>query len=206
MSIFFGPVTAATTRADADVEITGESEEDEFGSDIAQESIDASGDVNGDGYIDLLVGAPYEDSGGSSAGKVYLWLGPVTSGSRSAATYDAAIAGTEAYANIGYNFATTDLDGDGSADLLLGALNDNTSAIDAGAVFVYYGPISGDTDASSADAAILGEAEDDDLGFPMTGGFDWNGDSYEDILVASPDYVATTDDEGIVYMVFGGSL
>ncbi|MBC8263161.1 MAG: FG-GAP repeat protein [Anaerolineales bacterium] len=48
----------------------GEAEEDEAGTGLA-----GGGDVNGDGFADFLVGAPYNDENGTSAGKVYLALG-----------------------------------------------------------------------------------------------------------------------------------
>ena len=65
--IFFGGASMDNT---ADVTLTGASDEDKFGT-----SVSTAGDVNGDGYFDVIVGANYNDAGGSDAGSAYIYLG-----------------------------------------------------------------------------------------------------------------------------------
>ena len=54
----------------ADLKISGEATDDNLG-----RSVSTAGDVNGDGYDDIIVGAPENDSGGSGAGAAYIFLG-----------------------------------------------------------------------------------------------------------------------------------
>ena len=54
----------------ADVTLTGAAANDNFGS-----SVSTAGDVNGDGYSDVIVGALYNDTGGTDAGRAYIYFG-----------------------------------------------------------------------------------------------------------------------------------
>jgi hypothetical protein len=58
-----------------------------------------AGDVNGDGYDDLAVGAPGNDTGGAWAGQVHVYFG----GPAPEATADVTFTGAEAYDNLGYS-------------------------------------------------------------------------------------------------------
>jgi len=66
-----GPVTGTVDLSAADAKLVGEASDDYVGS----ESISSAGDVNGDGFDDLLVGAWGQDEGGDEAGAAYLVLG-----------------------------------------------------------------------------------------------------------------------------------
>ncbi|MCO4772039.1 MAG: FG-GAP repeat protein, partial [Deltaproteobacteria bacterium] len=154
----------ATTLAGADAKLTGESAFDFAGSSVA-----GAGDVNGDGFADLLVGAPGRDEAGSQAGAVYLVLGPV-SGTVSLATADAkllgAVGGEQAGAFVN---SAGDVNGDGFSDALVGASaspGDNTGV---GAAYVVHGPFTGTSSLAAADASYVGAAPGDALG--RSGGF-----------------------------------
>ena len=101
----------------ADAKLTGEATYD-----YAGYSVSGAGDVNGDGWDDLLVGADGEDFGGTVAGAAYLVLGPV-SGTVDLGASDAKLSGEAGgdYAGVSVSGAG-DVDGDGSDDLLVGAL------------------------------------------------------------------------------------
>lgn len=73
--IFLGQHTlSGDTDADsADEIMTGESNSDDFGY-----SVSGAGDVNGDGYDDVVIGAPLNDMGGTDAGRVYIYYGDST--------------------------------------------------------------------------------------------------------------------------------
>ena len=78
------------------------------------------GDMDGDGQDDMLVGAFREDTGGASAGSVYLVNGP-PNGLISLASANAKLYGTDANGYAGYSVAVVgDTDGDGKADVLVG--------------------------------------------------------------------------------------
>ena len=64
-----GPLTGTLDLVDADAKLVGEAHHDHAGLSIA------SADVNGDGIPDILVGAPYNDAGGSQAGAAYIVYG-----------------------------------------------------------------------------------------------------------------------------------
>jgi hypothetical protein len=86
-----------------------------------------TGDFNGDGRSDFAVGAPQEVSGGSAVGAVSIHLGrAVAVGAGSFETSDGIRLGTGANHEFGYALAAGDMDGDGSADLLIGSPGNNS--------------------------------------------------------------------------------
>ena len=70
--IYFGGTSMDNT---ADVIMTGEAAGDYFGY-----SVSTAGDVNGDGYSDVIVGATVNDAGGSNAGRAYIYFGGTCNG------------------------------------------------------------------------------------------------------------------------------
>jgi hypothetical protein len=104
---------------------TGEDAADRAGTTVA-----GPGDVDGDGRDDLLVGAPYDETGGTTAGAAYLVYGAsAAAGTTSLSAADARFlgesAGDEAGAAVG---GVGDLDGDGVADLAFGAPGTGSAA------------------------------------------------------------------------------
>ncbi|MCP3982060.1 MAG: hypothetical protein GY716_22370 [bacterium] len=94
--------------------------------------------------------------------------------------------------NLGYSAAAAgDLDDDGFADVLAGAPNYSpTGTTAAGAVAVYLGsdapePESGNHPREVADIIFLGESSHDRVGTAVVGGFDFDGDDVEDILIGA---------------------
>ena len=79
------------------------------------------GDVNGDGTPDVAVGAPTSDAGGNNSGAVYLFYGPVEGTNLSAPDADAVLAGAQRWERAGFSVAGGDVNGDGRADLVVGA-------------------------------------------------------------------------------------
>lgn len=68
--LFYGPITGTVSMAAADASVIGEGTADQAGA-----SLSIRGDMDGDGFSDLAIGAPAEDAGGSGAGAVYVILG-----------------------------------------------------------------------------------------------------------------------------------
>jgi hypothetical protein len=130
---------------------------DLFGSSVA-----SAGDVNGDGYADLVVGAPLADPGGrTQAGTASVYLG---SASGVATTPARVLEGGAWWDRFGWSVASAgDVNGDGYADLLVGApLADPGRRFEAGTASVYLGSASG---VAATPARVLeGAAERDGFG------------------------------------------
>lgn len=132
--LFLGELNGDYTVSNADATITGEGASDYLGASVA-----GPGDINNDGFGDLLLGAYGEDSAGSAAGVAYLFYGPV-SGSASASTSTARFQGEAASDGAGiWVGAPGDTDGDGLPDLLISAHGSDLGGSNAGAVYLVGG-------------------------------------------------------------------
>jgi hypothetical protein len=157
----------------------------------------ASGDVDGDGVSDLLVGAPYESS---STGASYLFYGPITSGAILESDADASFLGDAANDwTGGSNSAEGDLDGDGIDDVVVGAEQWDDGGTDNGAAWVFYGPVTGTHVVADADVRVVGAPDGAHFGWTTKTGGDVDGDGRQDLAVASP--IA-----GAVYVFSGDSI
>ena len=115
-------------------QLTGVGSDDRVGSG----RFGAPGDLNGDGYSDILVGAHLNDSVSTSTGSAYLFYGPATSGTVSLADADLIVRGQSSYGELGNTVAfSPDVNGDGYDELLLGAQYEGGSS--TGGVRVFYG-------------------------------------------------------------------
>jgi len=172
---------------------TGAHDGDRFGW-----SVGSAGDVNGDGYADIVVGA-YEYDGGHGA--VYVFHG---SASGPSATESFSVTGEYANDRYGRSVAAAgDVNGDGYADLIVGApYFDTAGSNDRGKVYVYHGS-SGGLNSTPA-FNITGENDGDWLGYSVASAGDVNGDGYSDVIVGARNY-GSADDDGAVYVYYGGS-
>ena len=189
-------------------------------SDFSGLSVSTAGDVNGDGYTDVLVGAQYADPGGdNSAGETYLVFGK---GSGFAASVDLGsldgsdgfvLEGIEASDYSGLSVSTAgDVNGDGYADILIGAPwagpgGDN----EAGETYVVFGKESGfaaSVDLGSLDGSngfvLEGIEASDYSGLSVSTAGDVNGDGYADIVIGAYATDPNGNNEaGETYVVFG---
>ncbi len=195
-----GPITGTTGLSAASARFVGAHEREWAGISVA-----GAGDVDGDGYDDVLLGATgYAEPGRPGLGAAYLVLGPVT-GSFDLSLADATFVGPEANDRAAESVASAgDVDGDGLPDLLVGA--PSTWAGDdwyTGAAYVMSGTRRGTQGLGTADAKMYGELWYDNLGNSVDGLGDVNGDGLDDILIAA----FVTDDNGYnsgtSYVVFG---
>jgi hypothetical protein len=196
--LFLGPVLSNRTAASANARITAQAFGDNLGVSLCN-----SGDVNNDGFDDLLIGARGHDVPGIQSGRVYLFNGPI-SGSFSATQSNATITGID-FEELGWSVHSGgDLNDDGFADLVLGAHQfGDTQNFSVGRVYVFSGPVSGVHASSTADAIITGEFVNDMLGSSAAIVGDVNGDGIDDLVAGAPHGPVVFVDPGRAYVFFG---
>ncbi len=198
--LFLGPLTSDCNVAQADARLHGAAAGDRLGVTVA-----GAGDLNADGYADVVIGTPYADVDGQvDAGAAYVIYGP-WSNTRWADQADAVFVGADADDQAGFSVSGAgDVDGDGYDDVIVGVLHDDRGAVDAGAAAVFYGPASGKRSVSDADLSFLGLATGDRAGGAVASAGDTNGDGRSDLLIGAHGHDARADDAGAAWLVLGG--
>jgi hypothetical protein len=149
--------------------------------------------VDGDGFDDVLVGAwGYT----SKTGAAYLFHGPVT-GDADLSTADATLVGAARSQRAGIALGVPgDMDGDGLADLLIGADL-------ARATYVVTGAPAGRSSLADAYGTLLGEDPLGYAGWAVDGAGDVDGDGARDLLIGAYAQSEGTADVGVAYVVRG---
>ncbi len=198
--IVFGsgsPTSSSLTGTD--LQFTGEDDED-----VAGWSVAFAGDVNDDGFDDLLVGAKWNDNGADEGGAASLVLGgsAVSSGSLSLA--DATYAGTSDDDYAGSAVAAAgDVDDDGFDDMLVGAPGAGSGGY---AYLVRGSALPSSTVLSAADAALTAASSGDYAGHALAGVGDIDADGYDDVGVGAYSNDDGASGAGAVYLLLGGSI
>ncbi len=164
-------------------------------------SVSSAGDVNGDGYSDVIVGATYYDDGEANEGGAFVYYGSSTGLSAAA---DWIGNGNQIDAYYGYSVSSAgDVNGDGYSDIVVGANEYDNGETDEGAAFLYYGGSTG----LSATADWMGESDqiEANYGNSVSSAGDINGDGYSDIIVGANEYENVETDEGAVFVYYGSS-
>ena len=196
------PDAQEVVLSDAPVIIEGRAAGDRFA-----RGLSSPGDLDGDGFGDLLVGAPYGDLASSNAGEVYLFLGPM-SGWSSTADAAAIFTGSDTNEYLGDAIGQAgDFDGDGTPDLLLGsAYREGAAGTKAGAAYVDFGPFSGTVAAVDAGLTVEGPASGDQAGWSVSWASDMDGDGRDEVLVGALLDDTTASAAGAVWVLAGSSL
>jgi hypothetical protein len=182
-------------------------ESDQIGGRLAT-SVSTAGDVNGDGFADVIVGAKWYDNGESREGAAFVFLGSAGGivGS-SPADAHAMLESDQADARLGYSVSTAgDVNGDGFSDVIVGSWNYDHGQSGEGAALVFLGSASGIVGSSPADAHALLESDQENalLGYSVSTAGDVNGDGFSDVIVGAYGYSSGETGEGAA-LVFLGS-
>ncbi|MCK6446692.1 MAG: FG-GAP-like repeat-containing protein [Planctomycetes bacterium] len=162
-------------------------------------SLAGAGDLDGDGYDDVIVGVQGYDTALVDAGRVLCFYG---SASGLAATPDVVLDGGQAFANFGYPVAPAgDVDGDGYADLAVGAIHHTNGETQEGRAFVYRGSAAG-LATSPAWTAESNQATAR-FGIGLASAGDVDADGFGDLVVGASYYDDGAVDNGRVYVFLG---
>jgi hypothetical protein len=175
-------------------------------------SASTAGDVNGDGYSDVIVGVPWYDNPESSADDaVYDGNAFVYHGSETGLNTDPAWAFEDLYTNSEFGIAVStagDVNGDGYSDVIIGAYKYTetpwVTPWREGAVFVYHGSSTGLT-SSLADWIAVGGQEQAKFGLSVSTAGDVNGDGYSDVIIGAPNFTDDQAQEGAAFVYYGGA-
>ncbi|MEO0216562.1 MAG: FG-GAP-like repeat-containing protein [candidate division WOR-3 bacterium] len=162
-------------------------------------AVASAGDVNGDGYSDVIVGAEWFDNGQEEEGRAFVYHGSATGLPTSPNWTNEP---NQAYAHYGYAVSCAgDINGDGYQDVLIGAPGYDAGFQDVGAAYLYYGSASG----LSNTAYWIGQSNQANAhyGNSLSCAGDVNGDGYSDVIVGAPDYDNGQTDEGMAFVYYG---
>ena len=184
--------------------------------DWAGNRVDSAGDVNGDGLDDFIIGARQVDTNGADSGAAYVVFGRKDGGNVELSDIEAGIGGFVLNGLSAGDLAGTsvhgggDVNGDGLADIIVGAMEDDPNGDNSGAAFVVFGKK--DTaavelsaiEAGTGGFVINGASAGDRAGVSASITGDVNGDGIDDVLVGA----VSADVDGILdagssYVVFG---
>ncbi|MBI1821063.1 MAG: FG-GAP repeat protein [Nitrospirae bacterium] len=173
-----------------DLVLQGENGQDLFGTALA------AGDLNGDGYDDIIVGAYHNSAGGDFAGRVYLYFGGPTLHT----TPDKILTGFAAGEQFGVSVSSgQDINRDGYDDLLIGANLNSVKGARSGRAYLFLGrPIL----SSYPDRVFNGENPDDHFGISVSLAGDVNGDGFPDFLIGAGGN-GTATHQGKAYLYYG---
>ena len=189
--------------------------------DLSGMSVSSAGDVNSDGYDDLLIGAIGADPNGNNSGATYLVYGgasaPGAAGVVNLSALDGSngfvLNGIDTYDSSGISVSSAgDVNGDGYDDLIIGANYAAPDENNSGATYVVYGGATGTAGVVNLSAldgsngfTLNGIDEDDYSGVSVSSAGDVNGDGYDDLIIGSGEAGPNGNGSGETYVIYGGA-
>jgi hypothetical protein len=193
--------------------IYGENAGDQLGSAVAD-----VGDVDGDGFNDLLVGAPGSDTANTNSGAVYLLTGGQNRGDLGTEIGDYFVFyGSQAGEGVGSSlaglktkFRDDPTSGTGYDEFLIAGAGDALDPLD-GTLYLIQG--FGDHDANQGGSMSLLDANlrisytdtESNMGAAVSGAGDFDKDDHLDFLIGAPEYADNEGEKGAVYLLYGQS-
>ncbi|MDX2258274.1 MAG: hypothetical protein NW205_05090 [Hyphomicrobiaceae bacterium] len=190
----------------------------EAASQFSGSALGGGGDINGDGFDDIIIGAFGFDpngasTGGENTGAAFVVLGqeaPFAATIQLSALngdngFQLSGASVQDFAGRGVAIAG-DINGDGFDDALIGAYGTDTGGVAAGTTYVLFGSASGfaaDTNLSALSSAIIGAATSDASGRSVAAAGDVNADGLADIIIGASGADPNGNLSGAAYVVFG---
>ncbi len=157
-----------------DVVLAGENRDDLFGC-----SVSAVGDMNSDGFDDVIVGATFNDAGGNNAGRCYIYFG----GTNPDSIADVVLTGENTDDRLGVGISSAgDMNNDGFDDIIVGATFNDAGGNNAGRSYIYFGGTNPDT---IPDIVLAGECADDGFGISVASAGDINNDGFNEIIIGA---------------------
>ena len=164
---------------------------------------DSAGDINNDGYDDIVVGSPVYPVNGNPSGTAFVFLGGPSG--LSSAPY-AELTTSDKGSLFAYSVAGAgDVDNNGYDDIIVGAPShheDYQGAGENGAAYLFLGSASG---FSLSPAWTFIGADDTQFGASVAGAGDVNGDGYADVLIGATQYTQPQVNEGAAYLFLGSA-
>jgi hypothetical protein len=162
-------------------------------------AITGAGDVDGDGFDDVVVGASTNAASPPTPGAVFAFSGSATA---LGATPQWKWNGTAPAADLGRSLSRGDFDGDGFSDVVIGAPGPSGAWPSSGQAHVVLGSNVGLLPAFSWTATVGQHATG--FGSSVASAGDVNGDGFDDVLVGAPTYDHGQLNEGAAFLYFGG--